>query len=122
MRRPRRPALHEDLALHLAIADAARNAVLASLVGLIAPDIMRHHGQQKTCDPQRLVAVVDEHQAICDAIAARDPARAAIAMENHARMARDQYRRAPATRVVPVATARGKSGTAARARRVGRAA
>lgn len=116
------PALHEDLALHLAIADAARNAVLASLVGLIAPDIMRHHGQQKTCDPQRLVAVVDEHQAICDAIAARDPARAGIAMENHARMARDQYRRAPAARVVPVATPRRKSGTVARARRVGRAA
>lgn len=116
------PALHEDLALHLAIADAARNAVLASLVGLIAPDIMRHHGQQKTCDAQRLIAVVDEHQAICDAIAARDPAGAALAMENHARMARDQYRRTPAARVVPVATARRKPAVVARGRRVGRAA
>jgi len=117
------PALDEDLALHLAIADAARNAVLASLVGLIAPDVMRHHGEHKTCNVQRLVAVVAEHQAICDAIAARNPARAATAMENHARMARDQYRRAPGARVVPVATARAKgSATAGRTRRVGRAA
>ncbi len=100
------PALEEDLALHLAIAEAARNAVLASLVGLIAPDIMRHHGSHKTCDPARLFAVIDEHQTICDAIAARDPGAAAAAMENHARMARDQYRVSQAARVVPVAAGR----------------
>src|SRR6476646_5395627 len=50
------PALDEDLALHLAIADAARNAVLASLVGLNAQDVMRHNGEHKTCNVQRLVA------------------------------------------------------------------
>jgi len=117
------PALAEDLDLHLAIAEASRNAVLASLVGLIAPDIMRHHGQQKTCDKARLVAVVDEHQAICDAIAARDPARAAAAMDEHARMAREQYRRTPGARVVPVAAARRKpAGGAARIRRADRVA
>ncbi len=98
------PALAEDLAFHLAIAGATRNRVLASLVHLVAPDVMRHHGEQKTCDRARLVAVVDEHQAVCDAIAARDPARAAAAMTAHARMARDQYRRTPRARVVPVAT------------------
>ncbi len=117
------PALHEDLALHLAIADAARNAVLASLVGLIAPDIMRHHGHQKMCDPTRLISVVDEHQAICDAIVARDPARAAAAMDNHARMARDQYRHSANARVVPVATGRRKGAAMIpRARRIGHAA
>jgi GntR family transcriptional regulator, transcriptional repressor for pyruvate dehydrogenase complex len=117
------PALAEDLTLHLAIADAAHNAVLASLVGLIAPDIMRHHGQQKTCDSARLVKVVGEHQAICDAIESRDPPGAAIAMANHARMARDQYRRTPSAGVVPVA-ARRRKGVAAvpRDRRTGHVA
>ncbi len=112
------PALQEDLRLHLAIADAARNAVLASLVCLIAPDIMRHHGEQKTCDRVRLLQVIDEHQAICDAIATRDADGAAAAMGNHARMARDQYRRAPKARVVPVSTGRRRAAQpATRARR-----
>lgn len=115
------PALHEDLALHLAIAAAARNAVLASLVGLIAPDIMRHHGEKKTCDVRRLVAVIDEHQAICDAIAARDPAGAAAAMETHARMARNQYRRGGEA-ASALRARRKDSAVVARARRAGRAA
>jgi GntR family transcriptional repressor for pyruvate dehydrogenase complex len=115
------PALAEDLALHLAIADAARNAVLASLVGLIAPDIMRHHGEQKTCDRARLLAVIGEHQAICDAIAARDPEGAAAAMNDHARMARDQYRRSPKARVVPETAGRARASAApARVRRASR--
>lgn len=98
------PALAEDLAFHLAVAAATRNSVLASLVHLVAPDVMRHHGEQKTCDRARLVIVIAEHQAVCDAIAARDPARAAQAMTVHARMAREQYRRTPRARVVPVGT------------------
>lgn len=98
------PALAEDLAFHLAIAAATRNGVLASLVHLVAPDVMRHHGEQKTCDRTRLLTVIDEHQAVCDAIAARDPVRAADAMTAHARMAREQYRRTPRARVVPVGT------------------
>jgi GntR family transcriptional repressor for pyruvate dehydrogenase complex len=85
------PALDEDLTLHLAIAAAARNAILASLVGLITPDIMRHHGEQATCDPARLRNVIVEHDAVCDAIAAHDPDRAAKAMHEHARMALAQY-------------------------------
>jgi len=114
------PALEEDLALHLAIADAARNAVLASLVGLIAPDVMRHHGEQNTCDRARVTAVIGEHQAICDAIAARDPDGAAEAMSIHARMARDQYRRSPRARVVPVSPGRARAApAAARTRRTG---
>jgi len=113
------PALAEDLAFHLAIATASRNSVLASLVHLVGPDVMRHHGEQKTCDRTRLVTVIDEHQAICDAIVARDGAKAADAMAAHARMAREQYRRTPRARVVPVATS---DTTAARARSRHRAA
>jgi GntR family transcriptional repressor for pyruvate dehydrogenase complex len=85
------PALDEDLTLHLAIASAARNAILASLVGLITPDIMRHHGEQERCDPARLRQVIVEHDAVCAAIAAHDPDKAAKAMYEHARMARAQY-------------------------------
>lgn len=87
------PALEEDLTLHLAIAAAARNAVLASLVGLITPDIMRHHGEKATCSRARLREVIDEHHAICTAIERHDPERAALAMAEHARMARAQYPR-----------------------------
>jgi GntR family transcriptional repressor for pyruvate dehydrogenase complex len=96
------PALHEDLAFHLAIAGAARNTVLASLVHLVAPDIMRHHGENKTCNKPRLLEVVKEHQAICDAIVAREPDKAEIAMTEHARMAREQYRQTSKARVAPV--------------------
>jgi GntR family transcriptional repressor for pyruvate dehydrogenase complex len=87
------PALQEDLTLHLAIARTARNAVLASLVGLITPDIMRLHGERATCSRARLAAVVREHQAIVDAIVARDPDAAGRAMAVHAQMARDQHAR-----------------------------
>jgi GntR family transcriptional repressor for pyruvate dehydrogenase complex len=90
-------ALDEDLTLHLAIANAARNAILASLVGLIAPDIMRHHGDRALCDSARLRQVIDEHDAVCEAIARHDPDRAGQAMDAHARMARAQYEKtAPA--------------------------
>lgn len=106
------PALAEDLAFHLAIAAATRNSVLASLVHLVAPDVMRHHGEQKTCDRARLISVIDEHQAVCDAIAARDPVRAVDAMTLHTRMAREQYRRTPRARVVPVGTADPAAGRA----------
>jgi GntR family transcriptional repressor for pyruvate dehydrogenase complex len=90
------PALEEDLALHLAIARAARNAVLASLVGLITPDIMRLNGEHRTCSRARLAAVVREHEAVVDAIAAGDPEAAGRAMAEHARKSRDQHRRKPA--------------------------
>jgi GntR family transcriptional repressor for pyruvate dehydrogenase complex len=111
-------ALEEDLAFHLAIATGSRNSVLAALVHVVAPDVMRHHGEQKTCDRARLLAVIGEHQAVCDAIAARDPDKAADAMTTHAGMARDQYRRTPRAKVVPVvagspASARSRSRTRA---------
>jgi GntR family transcriptional repressor for pyruvate dehydrogenase complex len=92
------PALQEDLALHLAIARAAHNAVLASLVGLITPDILRLGGEQHTCSRARLPVVVSEHQRVVDAIAARDPEAAAKAMAEHAQMTHDQHRRKPAAK------------------------
>jgi DNA-binding FadR family transcriptional regulator len=83
--------LQEDLALHLAIAQAAHNAVLASLVGLITPDILRLNGEHKTCSRARLPVVADEHHRVVAAIEARDPDAAARAMAEHARMSHDQH-------------------------------
>jgi GntR family transcriptional repressor for pyruvate dehydrogenase complex len=103
------PALQEDLTLHLAIAHAAHNAVLASLVGLIAPDVMRHHGENKTCSQARLTLVIGEHQDICDAIIARDVAGAGAAMHRHASMARAQYDGARRTAVKLVSEGRRKT-------------
>ena len=113
------PALQEDLSLHLAIAHAAHNAVLASLVGLIAPDVMRQHGEHQTCTRARLDSVVDEHQAICDAIAARDVGAAGAAMQRHALMARAQYdrrRRADAAAATERPRTRGSKKASAAAR------
>ena len=93
------PALQEDLALHLAIARAAHNAVLASLVGLITPDILRLNGEQQTCSRARLPMVVGEHQRVVEAIELGDPDAAARAMAAHAQMTHDQHRRKPAAKI-----------------------
>jgi GntR family transcriptional repressor for pyruvate dehydrogenase complex len=92
------PALQEDLAFHIAVARAAHNAVLASLVGLITPDILRLGGEQQTCSRTRLPVVVDEHQRVVRAIEAGDTEAAARAMAEHARMTHDQHRRKPAAK------------------------
>jgi GntR family transcriptional regulator, transcriptional repressor for pyruvate dehydrogenase complex len=92
------PALQEDLALHLAIAQAAHNAVLASLVGLITPDILRLNGEHKTCSRARLPVVADEHHRVVAAIEARNPDAAARAMAEHARMSHDQHFRKEAAK------------------------
>jgi GntR family transcriptional repressor for pyruvate dehydrogenase complex len=78
------PALQEDLALHLAIAKASHNAVLASLIGLIAPDVLRLNGEHKTCSKPRLAQVLREHRAVVAAIESRDPDAAERAMAEHA--------------------------------------
>ena len=109
------PALQEDLALHLAIARAAHNAVLASLVGLITPDILRLGGERQTCSHTRLPIVVGEHQRVVDAIDARDPEAAARAMAEHAQMTHDQHERKPAAKTArPKRAAHARAATAAR--------
>lgn len=104
------PALQEDLALHLSIARAAHNAVLASLVGLITPDILRLGGEHQTCSSARLPEVVREHERVVQAIEARDPDAAAQAMAEHARMTHGQHRREPVK--TPRRTRRSPTGAA----------
>ncbi len=86
------PALQEDLALHLAIAQASHNAVLASLIGLIAPDVLRLNGEHNTCSRPRLAEVLREHRAVVGAIESRDPDAAERAMAWHADATAAQHR------------------------------
>ena len=46
-------AVEEDLVFHLAIAKAARNPVMSSLIGLMTPDIIRLHKAARVCEAGR---------------------------------------------------------------------
>lgn len=77
--------LELDLAFHLAIADAARNSVLRSLTGLMAPDLIQLSRSRRSCDPERTRAALREHEAILEAIVMRDESKAAEAVRAHLR-------------------------------------
>jgi GntR family transcriptional repressor for pyruvate dehydrogenase complex len=80
----------EDLQFHLAIAKAADNAVMLSLIGMITPDIIRLNKEYRTCDGGRTRATLREHEAVFAAIARHDPARVAAAMAAHLNMTKAQ--------------------------------
>jgi GntR family transcriptional repressor for pyruvate dehydrogenase complex len=85
------PAVEEDLSFHLAIANAARNPVIASLVGLMTPDIIRLHKVSRVCEAGRARLALHEHAEILRAIAAKDPVAAARAMSEHMRLIEQQF-------------------------------
>lgn len=87
-----RSGIDDDMAFHLAIADAAKNSVMASLIGMIAPDIIvKAAADFKTCSATRARLALDEHAAILDALARRSPDDAALAMATHLRMTGRQF-------------------------------
>lgn len=75
--------LAEDIALHVCVADAGGNPVVASLLRLIMPDVMEISRELTACGNGRATVAIEEHQAIVDAIVGRDPDRAAKSMERH---------------------------------------
>jgi GntR family transcriptional regulator, transcriptional repressor for pyruvate dehydrogenase complex len=75
--------IEKDLAFHLRVADASRNPVLRSLLGLLAPDVMKLAVEDRTCVGGRAEQSLAEHAAVLDALLARDPAAAARAMTAH---------------------------------------
>lgn len=77
--------LELDLGFHLAVADTARNSVLRSLTGLMAPDLIKISRSRNSCDPQRTKAALREHEAILDAIVRRDAEGAVRAVQAHLR-------------------------------------
>jgi len=83
--------LDEDLVFHLAIAKAARNPIMLSLIGLITPDVIRLNRDYRLCEAGRARASLDEHRAIYAAISQRDPAAARSAMAAHLNMTSAQF-------------------------------
>ena len=82
--------LEEDLRFHLRIADCARNSVLRSLINLLTPDIVTLSKRHETPQDGRFVVALQEHEAVLEGIRARNPDRAAAAMEEHIRKVRVQ--------------------------------
>ncbi|MFZ0215105.1 MAG: FadR/GntR family transcriptional regulator [Candidatus Dormiibacterota bacterium] len=81
------PAYTElDVQFHLAIADAARNQLLSHLASSIRAPMERtiRRGLWLTRgDPAELETVQSDHEAIVDALAARDAPAARLAMDRH---------------------------------------
>jgi len=87
-----RSALEHDLAFHLAVGEMAGNAVMASLIAMIAPDIIVKAAQDfNTCSGERALAALAEHERIYAAIAAHQPDEAGIAMAAHLQMTVRQF-------------------------------
>lgn len=78
-------AIETDLAFHVRIAEATGNPLFGVLMRTLA-ELVRHV-QVASCkdDPERRRRAVMSHEAIAEAILARDPARARVEMEAHLR-------------------------------------
>ena len=78
-------AIETDLAFHVRIAEATRNPLYGVLLRVLA-ELLRHV-QIESCkdDPARRRRAVQSHEAILDAVLARDPDRARAEMEAHLR-------------------------------------
>jgi GntR family transcriptional repressor for pyruvate dehydrogenase complex len=85
------PAVEEDLLFHLAIAKAAQNPVMTSLIGLMTPDIIRLHKVSRVCEAGRAKLALQEHNKIFRAISAKDPRAATRAMSEHMRLVEQQF-------------------------------
>jgi GntR family transcriptional repressor for pyruvate dehydrogenase complex len=86
-----RPAVEEDLLFHLAIAKAAQNPVMTSLIGLMTPDIIRLHKASRVCEAGRANLALQEHIKIFRAIATKDARAASRAMSEHMRLVKQQF-------------------------------
>jgi len=78
-------AIETDLAFHVRIAEASRNPLFGVLLRILA-ELLRHV-QIESCkdDPARRRRAVQSHEAVLDAVLARDPDRARAEMEAHLR-------------------------------------
>ena len=81
----RSASLKTDLRFHLQIADATQNPLFPIMLEAISHFVL--FGQAESCkdDPVRRQRAVAAHQAIVEAIAARDAERASVEMEAHLR-------------------------------------
>ena len=85
--------MRRDSDFHAAIAGSTGNVVLSSVVRAVFEWMARFHSHAvRTSGLERLT--LEEHETIFDAIAARDPERAAQAMKDHLTRANALYRQA----------------------------
>jgi len=84
-------AIETDLDFHVRIAEATHNPLFAVLMKSLAELVK--HVQRESCqeDPVRRRRAVESHEAIVDAIDARDPQRARAEMEAHLRTSASRF-------------------------------
>ena len=78
-----RSGLEEDHLFHLRIAEASKNMVLRSLIGLITPDIIAFSRKEMKVSLEREHITLREHDRIIKSIESGEPEKAATAMEEH---------------------------------------
>jgi len=66
-------AVQEDLLFHLAIAKAAKNSTLNTLMLLITPGIITNFEKYHVCDDDHSFRVIKEHEAVVEAIKLQNP-------------------------------------------------
>ena len=72
----------KDFAFHQAVARASHNPVIASLLLVITPDVITYFKRHRLCSG-RVAKSNEEHQMICNAIAARDAREASRVLRLH---------------------------------------
>lgn len=82
---------HDDVAFHQAIAHAAHNRVLLDMLASLTEPLLNSRLASLSL-PGRPAVVLQRHEAICNAILARDQVAARQAMLLHLQTARDELR------------------------------
>ncbi len=78
-----RDGLEEDLLFHLRIAESCHSSVLCSLISLMTPEILTITRDLRAFGGERSNVALKEHEAVLEALKARDPDAAEQAMEYH---------------------------------------
>jgi DNA-binding GntR family transcriptional regulator len=103
-------ASRADTQFHARLVDATENQRLAELISQLA-DLVGRVRVAVLAEPSRAQAAVREHQAILDALAARDPDSAEQQMRAHVQRARDHMLRILTRHPESADTATGHRGT-----------
>lgn len=88
----------KDIDFHFRIAKASRNERLFEMLSGELYDLMRMYRYRASTAPGRTQEALNEHRAIVEAIALRDPGRAEQAMRQHIRNARKAVERTQGAR------------------------
>ncbi|OAD41398.1 FadR/GntR family transcriptional regulator [Polaribacter atrinae] len=78
-------AVQEDLLFHLAIAKACRNSTMNTFMLIVTPEIITNFKEHHVCDADLAHRGIADHQAIFEAIKAKDPQMAKLKMKEHFR-------------------------------------